>query len=642
MVTKSQEARIKEQVLKFQKSQGALAKKEAAFLTECLEQASSEVHAELQKLGTKPWQKMRREILTEMQYGLARIGADLKKNMAVNVVGDVEAGLTLGIQDGLGMLQMLDAPAFKALSPPSANMVVMRMFSVIDRSAIDMMAQYRIQLVGDVADQLVTGIQKSITVGILTGKSIQQIAGDIGTVVTDKDKFKQAGKTLFKTAQQRAKLIAHTEVQRAHNEGRKKFYEKVGVTKVEWLTAPEDGRRCSICAGLNGKIFETGKAPGPPRHPDCRCTVMAVIPDDEPMPDIPLDLAPTAPMQVQPPVEQPVAPKTTKTPKAPKKVKTTTPVAPPAPTPAPVPPKLPPLPPVKPKPAPVAPVVNVPPPVAPVAPKTKKPKPLPPPPPPPPPAVPKIAPGVSPKVKYPPPALPPAIVPPQTRIRLSGGFADDAPVGGLATEYLLAKDKTPMAQTLRAQANAFMRSSHVQWVDRLTSHQKHAIRNYTGIGYGEMNNHLRKKVPIDDHTKAQIGHIDLALRQSRLQHPLDVYRGMSRATSNYYQKQGWFKPGAVFDDPGFGSTSLTPSTPVHSFSGDEGVIMRVRLRTGQAVGMIGNHDTYGSPTRALTDLQETEAILPKGTKFRVLDYKYVKGTGAGMGRHVIDVEVLDE
>ena len=54
------------------------------------------------------------------------------------------------------------------------------------------------------------------------------------------------GKTVFKTAQRRATLIARTETLRAHNEGRKVFYRQVEITKVRWLIA-HDERRCWIC-----------------------------------------------------------------------------------------------------------------------------------------------------------------------------------------------------------------------------------------------------------------------------------------------------------------------------------------------------------------------------------------------------------
>ena len=81
---------------------------------------------------------------------------------------------------------------------------------------------------------------------------------------------------VFKSAQQRATLIARTETLRAHNEGRKVFYREVGVKKVKWLTA-HDERTCPECAPLDGRVFKIDEAPGPPRHPGCRCALSSVI-----------------------------------------------------------------------------------------------------------------------------------------------------------------------------------------------------------------------------------------------------------------------------------------------------------------------------------------------------------------------------
>jgi SPP1 gp7 family putative phage head morphogenesis protein len=98
----------------------------------------------------------------------------------------------------------------------------------------------------------------------------------IGRVVKDPDAFRRAGKTVFKTAQRRATLIARTETLRAHNEGRKVFYRQVGVTRVRWLTA-HDERTCPICRPLDGKVFGIEEVQSPPSHASCRCTTIAVL-----------------------------------------------------------------------------------------------------------------------------------------------------------------------------------------------------------------------------------------------------------------------------------------------------------------------------------------------------------------------------
>ena len=71
-------------------------------------------------------------------------------------------------------------------------------------------------------------------------------------------------------------MIARTETLRAHNQGRMKFYNTVGVTKVEWM-AVGDERMCPVCQELDGKIYPIDKVPNIPAHPHCRCYVAPVV-----------------------------------------------------------------------------------------------------------------------------------------------------------------------------------------------------------------------------------------------------------------------------------------------------------------------------------------------------------------------------
>jgi len=74
-------------------------------------------------------------------------------------------------------------------------------------------------------------------------------------------------------------MIARTEVLRAHNQGRIKFHQRVGIQKMEWL-AMEDERMCPVCGGLDGKTFRTDDFPQQPAHPNCRCVGLPAWPLD--------------------------------------------------------------------------------------------------------------------------------------------------------------------------------------------------------------------------------------------------------------------------------------------------------------------------------------------------------------------------
>ena len=228
------------------------------------------------KAALKQWQELRLSILKDLESEIDAIVKEVKVNWKVGIRANVEGAMKLGIEDGLGQLEALEHPDFAGISNKARRAAITKTFATIDRAAIDFLANYQLQLLGDVSTELAAGIKRTVTQGVLTGKSIPEVARDIGRVVKDPEAFRKAGKTVFKTAQRRATVIARTETLRAHNEGRKVFYREVGVKKVKWLTA-SDRRVCEICRNLDGKVFEIDEAPGPPAHPLCRCSATAWI-----------------------------------------------------------------------------------------------------------------------------------------------------------------------------------------------------------------------------------------------------------------------------------------------------------------------------------------------------------------------------
>lgn len=63
--------------------------------------------------------------------------------------------------------------------------------------------------------------------------------------------------------------------------GKLREYADLGVTKVNWVTAPG---ACAICEELAaGGPYDAGNAPSidSDSHPNCRCTITAVDPAQE-------------------------------------------------------------------------------------------------------------------------------------------------------------------------------------------------------------------------------------------------------------------------------------------------------------------------------------------------------------------------
>jgi len=276
----SQASSLEKAVLEAAKRRDRYADAHASDLTKALKAASDDVAKQIRRFeeqaALKPWQEMRLAILKDLEKEIDGITTELHTNWKVGLRAHAEGSMQLGIDDGIGQLEAMQAPDFKDLSEIERKTLITRTFSTIDRAAVDFLANYELQLLGDVSTELASGIKRTITQGVLEGKSIPEVARDIGRVLEDPEAFKTAGKTVFKTAQQRASLIARTETLRAHNEGRKVFCREVGVKKVKWLTA-HDERTCPECAPLDGRVFKIDEAPGPPRHPGCRCSLVSVL-----------------------------------------------------------------------------------------------------------------------------------------------------------------------------------------------------------------------------------------------------------------------------------------------------------------------------------------------------------------------------
>lgn len=78
----------------------------------------------------------------------------------------------------------------------------------------------------------------------------------------------------------RARIMARTEIVRAHHKATIGIYKQAGILGIkvmaEWLTAGDD-RVCSLCQPLEGEIFPIEKAEEMlPLHPQCRCTTVPV------------------------------------------------------------------------------------------------------------------------------------------------------------------------------------------------------------------------------------------------------------------------------------------------------------------------------------------------------------------------------
>ena len=212
--------------------------------------------------------------MATLKGAIDRIASALERDLTGTAPDHTRQAFRLGMLEGVSDLKYLKIPDYAAVKAGEANALVDIVFTTIDKDALDFFIKYRMQLMGSLSEQLQYEIKTRIAAGIVSGKSTPEMVREIGKVIDDKN-FKKAGKTVFKSTQQRLRLICRTEINRAHNAGRVAFYKEAGVKKVQWWAA-HDRRTCPGCASKHRQVYRTDKVEPPPSHPLCRCVLIAV------------------------------------------------------------------------------------------------------------------------------------------------------------------------------------------------------------------------------------------------------------------------------------------------------------------------------------------------------------------------------
>jgi SPP1 gp7 family putative phage head morphogenesis protein len=209
--------------------------------------------------------------------GLERLDAEIKSIMAelrrshtVRFRAESKAAFRLGVYHGIEEFATAQLPVYRDLTPEGLDKLTTKAFQIVDTDALDFLANYTTTLAGDVNRETTDGIMRTIRGAIATGKGVDNIVRDLGEVVKDKESFRHAGSKIFSKAQYRMEVIARTEVLRAHNLGKLKFHQAVGIQRLEWFTM-DDERMCPTCGALDGKQFPLDQFPQQPAHPQCRC-----------------------------------------------------------------------------------------------------------------------------------------------------------------------------------------------------------------------------------------------------------------------------------------------------------------------------------------------------------------------------------
>lgn len=197
------------------------------------------------------------------------IAMEIQAALVQVLPGTLKSCVRAGGDAGLSLLKTLRTAAPQIKGQPHTRRPPFNLsFDVTNRNATMWIRQHALELASDISKTSRKAITKALVRAFEEG-DVAQLEDDIAAAVGDDD---------------RAELIAQSEIMRASNEGQRQSWDQA----VEAGLLPPDVRRtwiatgdeivCDICAELDGTVADLdGLYPdpggdGPPQHPRCRCT----------------------------------------------------------------------------------------------------------------------------------------------------------------------------------------------------------------------------------------------------------------------------------------------------------------------------------------------------------------------------------
>lgn len=181
--------------------------------------------------------------------------------------------------------------------------------------------------------------------------------------------------------------------------------------------------------------------------------------------------------------------------------------------------------------------------------------------------------------------------------------------------------------------NAFLKQQQADARAALTADERNSIKEYSYLNYRDINSSLRDPSSLDPSDQQwvteEIAHLDSAVAKGAAPVDMTVYRGVEAygGTLDYFAQN----VGKVVQDNAFGSTSLNVET-ASRFADDGGGIITIRIPQGYPglyLGPLSGYELNNNLT------PEYEYLLPRGTKFAVIDY--VPATADAKAQFIFEV-----
>ncbi len=140
---------------------------------------------------------------------------------------------------------------------------VPKQFDLLDERALEWISTRSLLLAKSINKTTLDTLRSLLAEGFEKGESIRDLTKRIEGYFDESEKW-------------RAEACARTETLTASNRGAIDRYKAEGIEEFEWLAAPDS---CEECVPLDGQRFPIDSGEQPPRHVNCRCSVLSVIPE---------------------------------------------------------------------------------------------------------------------------------------------------------------------------------------------------------------------------------------------------------------------------------------------------------------------------------------------------------------------------
>lgn len=190
--------------------------------------------------------------------------------------------------------------------------------------------------------------------------------------------------------------------------------------------------------------------------------------------------------------------------------------------------------------------------------------------------------------------------------------------------------------TISKKAKKKLNRHSLKWAKTFSKRQRKVIGVYTGEGSDAINNALRTpKKRTTAKTRQRVKDLRTALQTFKLKQPMTVYRGTSDWIVNLSLGGKTLKPGAVYQDPGFASTTLSKTVGTDFMSED---LLKINMPAGY-------HGAYLDPISSYNG--EDEYLLNPNTKLIVTKIQKVTIKGRlkvslKSGKHKIKTTIRED